>query len=1246
MPSDIVEKLRQERAEREKQRKADLEKYEKELALRREARKVDRLATREKEQSSDIAMRNLTRKTIEESFKRADIKSLEADLKKKEFESRSAANRNRRDADKELFNMRRKRLKDLALLRRKKKIPPRPKRYTIHPVEFYGIDFSVSTHIDSKQRELFELSRRREEEIIQNPSYFDAFMTAGNAFVKALAETTAMDHGRVEDLLRKKRFHGSLARISEVKEDEEVLLLRKYAEDMKKKNGEDDFWASSDDLTSGKASKDKKPEKGTAESYSSKKKWTESIQKNTVDYSEFFPSSIGMKEGISVFRIEDMKPVELSKNEIGTFCEGDAYVILESFSKNDGRLDYRVYQYVGEEASLDKKASSAVYAVGLKDMLNVQTKVSREESSNASKNFVNMFLGNNIDYTVTDATNAVDSGLFTVQEREYAVLMYRVGCKRFLRKTIKGEAKEESLMGDLVVELTSLSPNSLNSKHVYLIDGGLILYLWQGKSSSLGDKIQGKFLANRIIRNERPVGKADLFEVQDGREPDEFWDVFGGDRRNANECPSEMEQNALPCLYVFGPECESKNVNSIHPSMQKAYPLDNVNNSGKLVLPKRELLNSQGCAVLDCGNEIYFWTGRKSTLELREIVEFVLINKIYPLKERPEFCLNSKQMEGVENEAFKARFHYWENSSKSVDFSEVKATFARSIDAKEKYQKQRKEGGIQVDIKVLYSPAYSGKNTPQEDDIIDQMFKKANLLLQSTQCFIFEKNSNRYLRLPEWTQEGCRERCHFWSQETYVFLCIYKKEEEKTEDDVPLSPIGSKADLSEQEKADEEKQTSYECAIYLWKGRDVGKPSFGVLQFQFQFKSVLEELVSQVIDGTIDIKTVFLEQEKESIAFLAHLDREIVVHRGSRPEKFEELIPRPLKDLTRNAADGINPDNVLMYHVRTDLKYKVCRAVQVCPMVTSLCTRDIYIIMYTGKNGLDPNTESNTFVWVGKGASKEEERKAYAIVNRLVAVRLEPQQNPGSVTRASLSAPTLYSVVKEKSEPKAFWSLIAPTFERPTASNPVPYGQGFYYSIPPPRMFRCSTENGKFEVQDLSFNYTVSDLRSETVCLLDAAPGLGKPNLLWAWIGKEASDVVIKLAKKSADAYFDHLDDGRSLDRSEWDTSDKTKEERKAPRKRTTITGVLRCDLVIVREGAETADFKAFFLGWGDKYQIEPAGHRVLGIDATQAEAIASKHNISTKKEEPSNAFMRQQMKELEEYRRQKQKQVTATETK
>jgi hypothetical protein len=174
---------------------------------------------------------------------------------------------------------------------------------------------------------------------------------------------------------------------------------------------------------------------------------------------------------------------------------------------------------------------------------------------------------------------------------------------------------------------------------------------------------------------------------------------------------------------------------------------------------------------------------------------------------------------------------------------------------------------------------------------------------------------------------------------------------------------------------------------------------------------------------------------------------------------------------------------------------------------------------------------------------------------------------------------------------------------------------------------------------------------------------LGKPHLVYAWVGRDASDVVIKLTKKALDSYFDHLNDGRSLDRSEWDSSDRNKAQQAKEallkesgssstatptmRKKTdNKSGVLRMDLLVVRDGKEPADFRVFFLGWGDEYHVDGV------TDTAQLEQWQRGVLPLTKRtDEPLNQFLREEQERLRQYRlkkaaKEQQAQTTSTKPK
>ena len=1237
---DIIEKLRQERIERARQRQAELDKMEADLQAKREARKAERGALRDKERKTTAAAEVLTAKNIKDSLKIAEVGKAKEEDKMKDLEMKQKTAQSKRDTDVEIWLERRKRMQELVKRRKALRIPPRPKRYIVQPAEFYGLDFTISSHISMQQRqdELLDLFRKREEELLQDPEKMASLIKAGNAIVKGLHDVAKMDRNKVQDFVKKNK-----------KQQEDGKLGPDAGDKKAKTKGEsvDDFLASLNDLTTPITAE----EEGARLKAQKRKKWMEGLPRAKVDYSDYFAPDVGMKEGVTVWRIEELKPVPLHKGaRIGRFCLGDCYLVLHNSVRPDGATESRVYQWIGEKAALDKKACSAIFGVALRDILQTEFEVSREESHHETKEFMNVFLMYDYDFGYEDADKATASGLFSVEEKDYPLLMYKVFSQRKRRRAEKDQGDKKSMLsGETGFYLVEPVYTSLRSRNVFLIDSGLIVFQWNGQDSTLADRCKARMLAERILRYERPQSKTKFLEFHEGAEPEALWKVLEGRREGMTE--AEIEEDDVPDenpniqLYVFDKAIERKPASAIEPKHVLKFPAE------KLKGPMPSMLSTQSCAVLDTGSEVFLWTGKKSSPRIRAIAEALLINKIFPSRERPEFVFRAKFMEGVESEAFKARFDGWSRD------------LIRKIDYRIEDPSKEEEANeplVKVDITALFTAPPTGRNTKDEEDFFEGLFGKANTLLQSLQTFIYDQRVKKFVRVPEWTHEKTgRERGQFYSEETYIFLCVYRKQMAQEEQEIEDKLKGDENDKNDEEDAP---PPQYECVTYLWSGRNVPKPSFALLTFQHQFKKTIDDLIKKMSDGKMELRIVHLNQEKESLAMLAHLDREYIIHAGKRPRKLPEFVPKPREDKTYCVPEKLNKGQIRMYHIRHDPKYKVTRAVQLTPMLTSFCTRDCYLIFYAGENGTDPHTQENTFLWIGKGASKEEERYAHRICQRLIDFRMDPTEvkKPASSKyngKLSLSAYTAdpvhdaYQLVKEKTEPKEFWRVVAPAFQKPVNFMAVPYGQGFYYSLPPPRMFRCSTDSGYFRVDDLGFQYCVGDLHPESVCLLDSGPTLGKPHIVYAWLGRDVSDVVIKLAKKAVDSYFDHMNDGRSLDRSEWDSSERNK-KKSATEEKHLKSGALRMDMVVVKDGQEPADFRVFFLGWGDTYRVE--GATEAEIETWSRGALP----LSKRSEEPQNQFLReekerkrllrlkrQQQHALEQKDQQQQITVTSTES-
>lgn len=158
-------------------------------------------------------------------------------------------------------------------------------------------------------------------------------------------------------------------------------------------------------------------------------------------------------------------------------------------------------------------------------------------------------------------------------------------------------------------------------------------------------------------------------------------------------------------------------------------------------------------------------------------------------------------------------------------------------------------------------------------------------------------------------------------------------------------------------------------------------------------------------------------------------------------------------------------------------------------------------------------------------------------------------------------------MIQEGFEPDVFWTLLLNGRETWASGTE-------WYHCRPPRFLRCSCSEGYFSVEEVLHHQTY-DLKSDTCVILDP----GAPKCCYVWMGQDASDVVIKLTRKSVEVWLDNLADGRKMTSSMpvngVDSSFKTRALPRLPRKEGHV--------VWIRQGFEDMEFKAFFYGWDDE---------------------------------------------------------------
>jgi hypothetical protein len=422
---------------------------------------------------------------------------------------------------------------------------------------------------------------------------------------------------------------------------------------------------------------------------------------------------------------------------------------------------------------------------------------------------------------------------------------------------------------------------------------------------------------------------------------------------------------------------------------------------------------------------------------------------------------------------------------------------------------------IRVDVRALYAPPPVIDMSAQK---IEPMIDMSNAKLHTMMAFIYR--DGKYVALDE-VHKG-----HFFNRNTYVFLCIYKisdtpapstprsdssplmmentnspdnltdDEQEKEELEEEESEKDSDADNEEYNEESEkdsdtddskesesnnsdEKQSSsvklkddsdepqYECISYFYEGQYANKKA--LTTFNIKTQKEMTTLMQQMYDCPVNV--VHVDSNREPIALLAHLNNQIIIHRGSL--------------FTEEHGD------LIMYQLWIDRRCGTLRASEVTPSASNLISKDIFLIM--SKTG-------RSVVWIGRYAEEQMETLlefAKDIVRYRTETDVGLQKNSHDL-----------EIVKESSEANNFWEL----FEHGVAERPH-----IIYSNIAPRFLRCSCSTGYFVVEEVIF-YQKSDLLDDSCVILDP----GTPQKCFVWVGSQASDVVQKLTFKSVEVWLEN----------------------------------------------------------------------------------------------------------------------------
>lgn len=326
---------------------------------------------------------------------------------------------------------------------------------------------------------------------------------------------------------------------------------------------------------------------------------------------------------VEVFRVENFELAPVDPATYGMFFGGDSYVVKYTYGKN-GRENYIIYFWQGQDSTTDEKAASAIHTVRLDNELGGKAVQVRVTQGHEPRHFLRIFRGKMIVFLGGKA-----SGFRNLRDYD----TYDVDGTRLFQ--VRGTCPDD-VRAVQVPEVTT----SLNSDDVFILETPSATFLWLGQGASDDEKEMAQNAINLVAPDREPV------TISEGEEPAEFWSSLGG----KGDYNKGYDGQGIPLLVPRLFHCH-------------------VSATGKLRVEeithfRQEDLDEDDIMVLDSGDEIYVWVGNKSSPEERQLgmkmAEEYL--KSDPTDRSHELTLIFTVKQGDEPISFTALFPSWDSS--------------------------------------------------------------------------------------------------------------------------------------------------------------------------------------------------------------------------------------------------------------------------------------------------------------------------------------------------------------------------------------------------------------------------------------------------------------------------------------------------------------------------------------------------------------------------------------------------------
>ncbi|XP_031564933.1 gelsolin-like protein 1 [Actinia tenebrosa] len=293
--------------------------------------------------------------------------------------------------------------------------------------------------------------------------------------------------------------------------------------------------------------------------------------------------SAGKRCGLQIWRIEQFKVKALQRNDYGKFYNGDSYIILNTYQKEESdEFFYDVHFWIGSNSSQDEYGTAAYKTVELDIYLGDKPVQHREVMGHESKLFKSYFP------TLRVLEGGVKSGFKHVLPQNYESRLLRV------RGTTIRNCK---------VEQVPFTKHSLDSNDVFILDKGTTLYQWNGRGCDKDEKFKATQVTQEIKSERNGRVKIEVFDEDEISSEHVFYKFF----------PNKTVEQHTGDYDSFGKALFR--LSDKHGSLS----LSQVS-KGRISMSN---FNSNDVFLFDTGHDLFVWIGAKASVdERRKALEY------------------------------------------------------------------------------------------------------------------------------------------------------------------------------------------------------------------------------------------------------------------------------------------------------------------------------------------------------------------------------------------------------------------------------------------------------------------------------------------------------------------------------------------------------------------------------------------------------------------------------------------------